>query len=160
MRFSLLFLLSAILVLGLGLLVSGASLADRDDDDARRARAETLVVGFLGCNDFQPDDGPRQSSADWGFEGWEGVGRFGAPEHQPFGTPLEAGGNFGAACRDLTQEVQSVAQALGCATGLIRVDPDEPEAIAQSFGFTCSGRRDHVVGAMAEISRAILEFRR
>ena len=139
---------------------SGPGYKDRDDDDERRARAETLVVGFFACNDFHPEDGPRQSGADWAFQGWEGVGAFGAaPEHQPFHTFLEAQGNFGAACRGLTQEIQSVAQALGCGTGLIRVEPDEPGAFAQVFGFTCSGRRDHVVGTMAEISRAILEFR-
>ena len=160
MRFSLLFVLSVILVLGLGLLLSGASLADRADEE-RRTRAETLVVGGFGCNDFQPDDGPRQSSADWVFQGWEGVGVIGPPpEHQPLHTFLEAQGNFRAACRGLTQEVQSVARALGCATGQIRVEPDEPGAFALGFGFTCSGSRDHVVGAMAEFSRAILEFRR
>ncbi len=161
MRFSLLFLLSVILVLGLGLLVSGASLADREDDE-RRARAETLVVGGVGCDDHVPDGEPRRSSAHWVFEGWEGVGVMigPPPEHNPLHTFLEARGNFGAACRSLTQEVQSVARALGCATGQIRVDPDEPEAFAQGFGFTCSGSRDHVVAAMAEISRAILEFRR
>ena len=159
MRISLLSLLSVMLVVGIGLLISGASLAGRDDNE-RRARAETLVVGFLGCNDFQPDDGPRQSSADWVFQGWEGVGVIGPPpEHQPLHTFLEARGNFGAACRGLTQEVQSVTQALGCATGQIRVEPDEPGAFALGFGFTCSGSRDHVVGAMAEVSRAILEFR-
>ncbi len=162
MRFSLLFLLSVVLVLGVGLLISGASLADRGDNNARRARAETLVLGFFGCDDFVPDDEPRRSSARWGFEGWEGVGRFGFGEtqSQPASTLLEFLGNFGETCRGLTQEIQSVAQALGCATGPITVGVDEPEAFAQGFGFTCSGRRDRIVGAMAEISRAILEFRR
>ena len=111
MRFSLLLSLSVILALGLGLVLAGASLADRDDGE-RRARAETLVVGGFGCSDFQSDDGPRQSGADWTFGGWEGVGVIGPPpEHQPLHTFLEARGNFGATCRSLTQEVQSVAQA-------------------------------------------------
>ncbi len=53
-----------------------------------------------------------------------------------------------------------MAQALGCATGQIQVREDPGVAYEQNVPFTCSGRRDHVVGAMAEISRAILEFRR
>ena len=111
MRFSFLVSVSVILVLGLGLLISGASLADRED--ASRARAETLVLGFLECDDFVPGDGRRRSNARWGFEGWEGVGRWGETGTQSGpATFLESLGNFGETCRGLTQEIQSVAHPL------------------------------------------------
>ena len=155
------FSLSVILALGLGLLISGASLADRDDDDARPARAQVLVLGEFFCRDFQRD-GRRESQRCFAFQGWEGVGRFAAPpgkfeENQPICLFFEARGNVGETCRGLTQEIRSVAQALGCATGQIQVHED-PEGFGGDVPFTCSGRRDHVVGAMAEISRALLEF--
>jgi hypothetical protein len=51
-----------------------------------------------------------------------------------------------------------VAQALGCSTGQIQVREDPEMAFEQNIPFTCSGKRDHVVGTMAELSRAILEF--
>ena len=161
MRFSLLFLLSVILVLGLGLLVSGASLANRADEE-RRTRAETLLVGFFGCGDFQQDGGEprRESSRCFGFEGWEGVGTIpsATPQNQPICFFFEARGNLGDRCRGLTHEIRSVAQALGCATGQIQVREDPGVALEQNVPFTCSGSRDHVVGTMAEFSRAFLEF--
>ncbi len=163
MRFSLLWMFSLILVLGIGLLISGASLADRGDDDKRRARAEILVVGFFGCGDFQQGDPEprRESNAGWGFIGWEGVGEAGDdPKTEPFEFRLEARGDLGENCRGMTQEVRSVARALGCATGPMHVREDAEVAFEQSFPFTCSGRRDQVVGAMAELSAAILEFPR
>ncbi len=160
MRFSLLCLLSVILVLGL--FISGASLADRDDNE-RRARAETLVVGFFGCGDFLRQDGRRESSRCFEFQGWEGVGRVaGAPgpfeENPPLCLFFEARGNLGETCRGLTQEIRSVAQALGCATGQIQVREDPEVAFEQNVPFTCSGRREQVVETMAEFSRAFLEF--
>ena len=157
MRFSLLFLLSVILVLGL--LISGASLADRDDNE-RRARAEVLVIGGFGCGDFLQQDGRRESNRCFEFQGWEGVGRVaGAPfeENPPLCFFFEARGNLGETCRGLTQEIRSVAQALGCATGhQVREDPEV--AFEQNVPFSGSGRRDHVVGTLAEFSRAFLEF--
>ncbi len=165
MRFSLLSLLSVILVLGIALLISGASLADREDKDASRARAEALVLGFFGCGDFQQDGAEprRESSRCFGFEGWEGVGTIPSttPQNQPICFFFEARGNLGETCRGLTQEIRSVAQALGCATGQIQVREvsEGPEMAVEGFvPFTCSGKRDQVVGTMAEFSRAFLEF--
>ncbi len=152
-----LFLLSVVLVLGVVLLVSGASLADRGDSE-RRARAETLVVGSFGCGDFQRVD-RRESNACFEFQGWEGLGRVGAAglENRPHCVFFEARGNLGETCQGHAQEIRSVAQALGCATGhQVREDPGV--SFEQAVFFTCSGRRDHVVGTMAEFSRAFLEF--
>ena len=158
-----LLLLSAVLVLGVGLLISGASLADRDNDDARRARAEALVLGAFGCGDFQQDGAEprRESNRCFEFEGWEGVGRVGGhpfEESPPICVFFEARGNLGETCRGLTREIRSVAQALGCATAQIQVREDPGAAFEQNVPFTCSGRRDHVVGVVAELTRAFLEF--
>jgi len=157
MRFSLLILLSVMLVLGLGLLISGASLADRGD--ASRARAETLVVGSFGCGDFQ-QPGRRESNRCFEFQGWEGLGRMGAPglENQPLCVFFEARGDLGETCQGNAQEIRSVAQALGCVTGEIQVREDPGASFEEAVPFTWSGRRDHVVGTMAELSRAILEL--
>ena len=105
-----LFLLSVVLVLGVVLLVSGASLADREDDDARRVRAETLVIGSFGCGDFQ-QPGRRESNACFEFQGWEGLSRVGAAglENQPHCIFFEARGNLGETCQDHAQEIRSVA---------------------------------------------------
>ncbi len=163
MRFPFLVSLSVILALGLGLLISGASLADRDDD-SRQARAENLVVGFFGCGDFLHGGAEprRETNASWAFTGWVGVGKAGDdPQTEPFFLNLEPEGELGENCLGMTQEIRSVARALGCATGAIQVTEQSEGADAalhRGFGFTCSGRREHVVGAMAEISRAILEF--
>ena len=164
MRVSLLSLLLVMLVLGIGLLVSGVSLADRNDDK-RRARAETLVVGSFGCGDFQQGGAEprRETTASWGFTGWDGVGEIGEPQTQPFFLRLEPEGELGENCRGMTQEVWSVARALGCATGPIQVTEDAEgtdAALHRGFGFSCSGKQDHVVGAMGELSAAILEFPR
>ena len=164
MRFSLLVSLSVILVLGLGLPISGASLADRDDDDARPARAQVLVLGGFGCGDFIQQDGRLESNRCFEFQGWEGVGRFaGAPgpfeENPPVCRFFEGDrGNLGETCRGLTQEIQSVAQALGCATSQDPVHEDPGVVFTTGVAVTCSGRRDRVVGVMAELVRAFLEF--
>ncbi len=159
MRFALLFLLSVVLVLGVGLLISGASLADRGDNNARRARAEALVLGGFSCRDVQQDGAEprRETSAFFEFVGWEGVGAI-EPQTEPLFFFLEPRGDLGETCRGLTQEILSVAQALGCATGPIGVRVDREGGFEQVFSFACSGRRDHVVGTMAKFSRAILEF--
>ena len=159
MRLSLLSLLSVI-VLGV-LLVSGASLADREDHDARRA--ELLVIGSFGCGDFLQQDGRRESNRCFEFQGWEGVGRVAsAPgpfeENRPLCLFFEPQGNLGETCRGLTQEVRSVAQALGCATGPVVALEDPGVFFDSVVQFTCSGKRDQVVGTMAEFSRAFLEF--
>ena len=83
------------------------------------------------------------------------------PQTQPFFLPLEPEGELCENCRGMTQEVRSVALALGCATGPIGVQEElegpNPGSV-HGFRFTCSGKQDQVVGAMAEFSRAILEF--
>ena len=122
------------------------------------------MLGAFGCGDFQQDGAEprRESNACLGFEGWEGVGSLpsATPQNQPFCVFFEARGNLGETCRGQAQEIRSVAQALGCATGAIQLREDPGVAFEQNVPFVCSGRRDQVVGTMAELSRAMLEFPR
>jgi hypothetical protein len=62
-------------------------------------------------------------------------------------------GDASAACQGLVLEALASAQASGCTTSPVRSCSNEFAAFCQSFRMVCSGARNRIIDAIADLGR-------